>query len=568
MIKIMVGGPAGAGVISLGITIGRSIKRHGWNVFVYDDYPSLIKGGHNMVHITASKDKIYSQRKGVNVLIAFDKLSIEKHLNEIEEGGIVIHDASIEVPGKEDITFVPIPFSKLLSEVGHLKYYNTIALGAVASILGMNKRIVEKVIEDIFKGKSQEVVESNKKAFNLGYEEVKDIYYRETIELIKEDKESIYLDGNTAASLGAIRAGVKYVGMYPMTPTSPILTVMSKYEKDKKIVVKQTEDEIAAINSIIGASFAGARCLAATSGGGFSLMVEALGMAGLMELPIVIIEGQRGSPSTGMPTYTEQGDLRFVLHASQGEFPRVVVAPGDVEETFYTVFDAFNIADKLQLPVIVLLDKYLGTSYQNIPRFRSDLKIERGKLLTYEEAQNIKDYKRYSLEEDGISYRSLPSYPNTLHVVSSYEHDETGFTTEDPEMRIKQMRKRMKKLEALDKEIYKLKVYEELNPEINLICWGSMKMPCLEAQKILAEQGIGSRVLHFLYLMPFPVDDAFEYLSSGVPNLLIEMNYTAQLGGLIREHTGIEIKHKYLRYDGRVFMPEDIVNRVMELIRG
>lgn len=570
-VGIMVGGPAGAGIISLGISIGRAIKRHGWNVFVYDDYPSLIKGGHNMVHIRASKHAIYSQNKNVNILVAFDNLSIEKHIHEISPEGMIIHDASFEPSVKrDDISFIAIPFNKLLSEIGEIKYYNMIALGVVASILDMNKSIVEEVIEDTFKGKSQEIIEVNKKAFHLGFSQVRDVFYKVKIDMIKRDKERLFMDGNTAAVLGAIKAGVKYVGMYPMTPTSPILTLMSKYEKKKKIVVKQTEDEIAAINSVIGASFAGARSMAATSGGGFALMVEALGMAGLMELPIVIIEGQRGSPSTGMPTYTEQGDLRFVMHAAQGETPRVVIAPGDVEETFYAVFDAFNIAEKLQTPVIVLLDKYLCTSYQSIPRFdTSKLKIDRGKLLSYEEAEKVSEYKRYSLnEEDGISYRSLPSYPNTMHVVSSYEHDETGFTTENIEMRNKQMEKRMKKLNALDKEIYKLRVYEKGEPEINLICWGSTKMPCLEAQRMLYEEhNIGSRVLHYLYLMPFPTEDSIAYLNDSAKNLLIELNYTSQLGGLIREHTGIEIHDKYLKYDGRPFMPEDIVEKALEILR-
>ncbi len=569
-VKIIVGGPAGSGAMSLGVIIGRAIKRHGWYVYAYDDYPSLIKGGHNMVHIRASKDKIYAQRKGADILIALDKLSVEKHLNDVFKDGVIIHNSNIEktIPKRDDITYVSVNFTRILNELGHIKYYNMVALGVVAKVLNMNKKVVENVIKDTFKSKGKDIVDENIKAMAYGYDEVGDVKYSKEIELIKEDKKRLFINGNESATLGAIKSGVKYVGMYPMTPTSPILTYMSKYEKDKKIIVKQTEDEIAAINSAIGASFSGVRSLVATSGGGFSLMVEALGMAGIMELPIVIIEGQRASPSTGMPTYTEQGDLRFVLHASQGEFPRVVVSPGDVEETFYVVFDAFNIADQLQIPVIVLMDKHLCSVHETVDRFNTtSLKIDRGKFLTEEEAKKIKEYKRYDTNmDDGISYRTIPSYPNTMYVSSSYEHDDTGFTSEDTEIRNKQMEKRMKKINFLDKDIYKIRVYETHNPIINLVCWGSTKMACMEAQRMLLDEGIGSRILHYLYLHPFPSDDSIKYLSE-LPSLLVESNYTSQLGGLIREHTGIEIKNRYLKYDGRPFYPEDIVNKVKEVLR-
>ncbi len=569
-VKIIVGGPAGSGAMSLGVIIGRAIKRHGWYVYAYDDYPSLIKGGHNMVHIRASKDKIYAQRKGADILIALDKLSVEKHLNDVFKDGVIIHNSNIEktIPKRDDITYVSVNFTRILNELGHIKYYNMVALGVVAKVLNMNKKVVENVIKDTFKSKGKDIVDENIKAMAYGYDEVGDVKYSKEIELIKEDKKRLFINGNESATLGAIKSGVKYVGMYPMTPTSPILTYMSKYEKDKKIIVKQTEDEIAAINSAIGASFSGVRSLVATSGGGFSLMVEALGMAGIMELPIVIIEGQRASPSTGMPTYTEQGDLRFVLHASQGEFPRVVVSPGDVEETFYVVFDAFNIADQLQIPVIVLMDKHLCSVHETVDRFNTtSLKIDRGKFLTEEEAKKIKEYKRYDTNmDDGISYRTIPSYPNTMYVSSSYEHDDTGFTSEDTEIRNEQMEKRMKKINFLDKDIYKIRVYETHNPIINLVCWGSTKMACMEAQRMLLDEGIGSRILHYLYLHPFPSDDSIKYLSE-LPSLLVESNYTSQLGGLIREHTGIEIKNRYLKYDGRPFYPEDIVNKVKEVLR-
>ena len=457
----------------------------------------------------------------------------------------------------------------LASEVGSKEYKNTIAFAIGAYLLGANKEKIKESIEALFKSKSREVIEGNINAAMKGIEwvEKEEIERKEDLEQVNRVVENtILLNGNDAASLGAIKAGVKYVGQYPMTPASSILHFMAKYEIDKRIVVKQTEDELAAINSIIGASFAGARSMTATSGGGFSLMTEGLGMAGLSETPIVIIESQRTGPSTGLPTYTEQGDLRFVMHASQGEFPRVVMTPGDIEEIFYMVYEAFNIAERLQLPVIVLIDKFLSTTEMNVPRFDTKkLKINRGKLISYEEALKFKDgeYKRYEITEDGISRRAIPSYPNCMHVAGSYEHDETGFTTEEIEERNKQVEKRNRKLSNLSKEEYAPNILGD--GDINLICWGSMKLPCMEAQRRLAREGINTRILHYRFIVPFPFEATLDVISKG-KNLVIENNSLAQLRGIIREQTGVWVENVLLRYDGREIEPEQIVDRVKRML--
>ncbi len=559
-IAIKIGGPAGSGVMSLGKMIGKLFQMYGWYVVIYDEHPSLITGGHNISYVRASKQKIYAHRTYAHILVALDKPTIDIHKNELKKPALVVADEGIAA-SLDNSDILSLPLSRIANELGSLRYYNTAAFGAMAKILGARKEDVTSVIKKLFGKKGDEVVQNNEAAALKSYESIEHSYFK----LEKKANKFMLIGGNDAVALGAIKAGVKYLGQYPMTPASSILSTIAKHEKSKKIVVKQTEDELAAINSIIGAAFTGARAMTATSGGGFSLMAEALGMAGMAEVPIVIIESQRGSPSTGMPTHTEQGDLRFVMHASQGEFPRVVMAPGDVEEAYYMVFEAFNIAELVQSPVIVLMDKYLSSTIQTTPIFKTDLKVDRGKLLKDDQAQNIKGYKRYEVTEDGISLRALPSQPNCMHVASSYEHDETGFTTEDSEERIRQMKKRMKKLAVIPKHIYAPRVYGSDDANIQLICWGSTKMPCLEALKILKEEDVKAKVIHYPYIVPFPYDETIEILTKpNVRNIVIEQNYLAQFRGVIREQTGIYIDETLLKYDGREITPEEIVDYVLK----
>ncbi|NPA38183.1 MAG: 2-oxoacid:acceptor oxidoreductase subunit alpha [Candidatus Nanohaloarchaeota archaeon] len=557
-IAVKIGGPAGSGVMSLGKMVGKLFQLYGWHIIIYDEHPSLIVGGHNISYVRASTSPIYAHRNYEHILVALDKPTYELHHKELKEPALIVSDESIASDLSGNV--VASPLSKIANDLGSLRYYNSAAFGVVAKLLGAKKQDVKKVIEKTFGKKGEKVVKTNQDAALKAYDSIDKSYFS----LKKLNNKFMLIGGNDAASLGAIKAGIKYLGQYPMTPASSILSTIAKYEKSKKIVVKQTEDELAAMNSIIGAAFAGARAMTATSGGGFALMTEALGMAGMAEVPIVVIESQRGSPSTGMPTHTEQGDLRFVMHASQGEFPRVVMAPGDVEEAYYMVFEAFNLAELIQSPVIVLMDKYLASTIQSVPVFKTNLMVDRGKLLSEEQASKIKEYKRYEVTEDGTSWRALPSYPNCMHVASSYEHDETGFTTEDSEERIKQMNKRMKKLALIPKEVYAPKFYGNRDADVRLICWGSTKLPCLEAQQILKEKGIDVLVVHYPFIVPFPYDETVRLLSqTGKRNIVVEQNYLAQFRGVIREQTGFYVDEVILRYDGREVTPEEIVEKVV-----
>ncbi|MBD3360892.1 2-oxoacid:acceptor oxidoreductase subunit alpha, partial [Candidatus Peregrinibacteria bacterium] len=353
-------------------------------------------------------------------------------------------------------------------------------------------------------------------------------------------------------AIGAIKAGLKYVGEYPMTPSSSILHLTAKWAEKYGIVVKQPEDEIAACNSVIGAGFAGARSMAATSGGGYALMTEAIGLAGMNEVPIVVVVVMRPGPATGLPTRSEQGDLRQVIHGGQGDPVKIVLLPGDVQESFKFAFEAFNLAEKYQMPVIICYDKHMGEGYFTIPPFdESGMKVERGKLLSQKELDEIDDYKRYLRTDDGISPRVIPGMKGGIHRATSDEHNEYGDIFEDAENRKLMVEKRLKKVELAKEDTFKPMVIGENNADITFVTWGSCKGICLEAVQILDRKGIKANILQIRTAWPFHTDEVKKELEGCKRPVLVEHNFTGQLGGLIAEHTGILIGEKVLRYDGR-----------------
>jgi len=377
----------------------------------------------------------------------------------------------------------------------------------------------------------------------------------------------ILIDGNQAISIGAIKAGLKFYAAYPMSPSTSILHYLASKEREYKIIARQAEDEIAVVNMVIGAMFAGVRAMAATSGGGFSLMVEALGLAGMSETPLVLINCQRPGPSTGMPTRTEQSDLRFVMNASHGEFPRVVIAPGDVIQCFYEIINAFNIAEKYQIPVIILSDAYLANSKKTIEKFDTDsIRIDRGLLLTEKELENIDSYNRYEFTETGISPRAIPSQKNGIFTATGNEHNIYGHISENMENRTNMVDKRTKKMEYLKKEIKHLPLVGDEKADVTIFGWGSTKGPILEAMKLLKEDGISSNYQQILYINPFPKDEVKSVLNKSGKKVIVENNKSAQLEGIIREQTGIGISDCILRYDGRQFTPERIYKKIKEVI--
>ncbi|MBU5688760.1 MAG: 2-oxoacid:acceptor oxidoreductase subunit alpha [Candidatus Aenigmarchaeota archaeon] len=567
-----IGGEAGYGIMTTGFILGKSFVRAGFFVFDTNEYPSLIRGGHNTYTVRISEDPVFSHSKKIDILVALTDIAIEKHKKEVRKDGFIIYDEGfVNVKELKGINLIPVPLTKIAIEKGGQNIMrNNVALGASFALIDVDPEILYDAIRDTFKGKKgEDIAQTNINVAKAGYEYVLEKFQNINKIKIKSNgkQKRMYINGNEAIAIGAIKAGCKFYAAYPMTPASSILHYLASKENDYNIIVKQTEDEIAAIHMAIGASFAGVRAMTGTSGGGFSLMTEALGLAAITETPLVVVLAQRPGPSTGLPTHTEQGDLRFAMHASNGEFPRVIVAPGDVNECFYETFNAFNIAEKYQLPVIIITDKFLAESHATTdPFFIDGMKIDRGQLLSEDKAKNIQDYKRYENTISGISLRALPSQENTIFKAATDEHDEYGRLSEEPADRIIQVDKRFRKMKVLETEIDGAKFYGDKDAEVIIVSWGSTKGPILEAMKLLHKKDIKVGFLQILYIIPFPVNKTKSFLEDAKKKILIENNKTGQLGSVIKEKTGIDMDYKILKYDGRPFTPEEIVSQIEEVL--
>lgn len=568
-----IAGQAGAGVMVAGRMLINCFTRGGYSVVGYPEYPSLIRGGHNTVQIRVSDNKINSPLHFQDVLVALNKDGIFYHMNDMKSGGIIIYDHLIDISKLEirkDVKMHPLPLAELTKEMGGTEQMkNTAAVGAAIALIDYPFEILEGILRDIFEKKGEEVVKININTAKAGY----DYILQNKISAIHKlkplsDKRCIAITGNEAIALGAVKAGMKFYSAYPMTPASSILHYLITVERDFELVVKQTEDEIAALNYAIGASYAGARSMVGTSGGGFALMAEAFGLASISETPVVVVVAQRVGPSTGMPTWTEQGDLNFVLNASQGDFPKVVLAPGDIDEAYLLTAKAHNIAEKYQLPVVVLTDKHLSESVfctNNFP----EVSIERGKIAKdLPVLDKNKRYFRYKLTSDGVSPRPFPGTPNGMHVATSYEHDEYGFSSESFHMRVIQTDKRMKKLETIFPEMDLPKVYGEENADITLVGWGSMKLSILDALPLLKNLGLKVNFVHFNHIFPMNIEGVKNILLKSKKLVNVENNSTAQFAGLLRKETGINIESHLLKYDGRPIYPEQIVEEIQKISKG
>ena len=571
-LSIKIGAQAGQGVMVIGRSLAKCFTRGGLSAVAYPEYPSIIRGGHNSFQVLVSDDGFHSPVQHNDIVVALNKDAVFFHKDLMSKAGVIIHDSSIDAKKfnpRQDILLFPLPIADLLSKSGgSTKMGNTVAMGSVLGVTGYPFDFFEGVLRDEFLRKGEDVVKANVAAAKAGYDyAVANFKGFGTRVKPVASRRKLMIAGNEALALGAVKAGMKLYIAYPMTPASTILHYLMENDRKFGIVVKQTEDEIAAINYCIGANFAGVRAMAGTSGGGFSLMVEALGMAAESETPVVVTLVSRPGPGTCMPTWTEQGDLRFAIHASQGEFLRVVLAPGDVEECFALAAAAFNIAERYQIPVIIMSDKFLGESYFSAERFDvSKIKIDRGRIARDlpQLAQNTR-FKRYAITKDGISPRPLPGEQNGIHVSSSYEHDETGFSSEDFSMRKAQVDKRAAKITALLKEILGPKLYGPKSADVTLVCWGSQKLPCLDALGLLNEEGIKANLLHFSYVFPVNKKEVAKALSKCKKTVLIENNSTAQLGGILKEHADATFDFHLLKYDGRQFFPEQIAREVGKL---
>ncbi|MDD1721122.1 MAG: 2-oxoacid:acceptor oxidoreductase subunit alpha [Euryarchaeota archaeon] len=564
-----VGGEAGYGIMTVGEIFSRAFVRGGYFVVAHTEYPSLIRGGHNTFQVRIDDTLIRAPIRPIDILVALNAKTVDLHLDEVVPGGIVVHDSKSFQAAKRrsDVTWCDVPLAQLVKDL-HLPKVtlNMAAMGASVALIGYDLEVLNDVIHDFFEDKGQEIVEQNVTAASAGHAYVAktypNVYKGGMPRMAKTDR--ITLTGNDAICMGALKAGMKFIAIYPMTPTHNIMTYMAAHKADYGVAMVQPEDEIAGINMAIGASFAGARSMVATSGGGFSLMVEGLGLAGMTENPLVIVEGQRPGPSTALATRTAQGDLRFCMHASQGEFLRVVVAPGDPEECFYQAFNAFNLADALQTPVLLLTDKHLATSYFTAAPFdTTGLHVDRGMLLTHDVPA---DFKRYVSTPSGVSPRTIPGTPGGIFNSNSDEHDERGYVSEQSRIVAKLVDKRCAKYFTAAPMVDGVKYHGNPASGTVLVGWGSTKGAILDAVDYLrAHDGVDLGFLQVLYMSPFPSDKVRAQLADKAV-ILIENNRGAQLGSLIKEHAQVRPDHTILLYDGRAFFADDLVQSIKEVL--
>lgn len=572
----MIGGEAGFGIKVTGQMFSRLCVRGGLQIFDYTEYPSLIRGGHNSYHITVRDVPVRAPVHAIDLLVALNQETIALHTDRLSPGAGIIFDPDdkeivTQNLSEKNFRLYPVPFKKIAKEAGgNILMRNVVALGATVALVQFDLEHLRSVIHTAFDRKGKETVEQNLRAAEAGYLHILDQFEKDFPWILKTTTgpKRMNMSGNTAISLGAIQAGCKYFAAYPMTPATSILSFLAKNAEKTGMVVRHAEDEIAVINSAIGASYAGARSMVATAGGGYALMVEGTGLAGMLEVPLVIVEAQRPGPATGLPTWTSQADLQFVLHAAQDDFPRIIIAPGDVRECFYATFQAFNLADQFQTPVFVLTDKFIGESTASVESFTTDhLHYDRGLIEHAPEGKNGM-FDRYRVTENGISPRTLPGTANGVYTANSDEHTPVGAVSESAENRIAMMDKRMKKLETARREIPAPTLYGDANADLTLVCWGSTKGPALDAMDVLVAEGKSVNVLHFVYLHPLPAEKVLAILKHCNDTLLIEGNYTGQFGKHLITEVGFLPEHTLFQYDGRPFYTDTIVAKVRSLLKA
>ncbi len=567
-VTVVIGGEAGQGISRSGMLLGKTMMRGGFFAYGAIDYPSLIRGGHNFYTIRASSRKIHALTESSDLLIALNKDTLLKHQDRINPGGGIIYDEKDNITDedlkRDDLTYYPVPMSEIVEDLGGPKIMrNTVALGSAAALVGLDIEILKNVLAETFEGR-EKIISMNLEAIQKGWETVIEFNYGFQCRLENGERpERMWLTGNEAVALGAHAAGCNFYAAYPMTPASAVLHYFAGHDEESDSVVVQTESEISAMCMTVGASYAGVRAMTSTSGGGFCLMTEALSMAAIQENPVVIMLGQRPGPSTGLATYSAQSDLLFAIYGAHGEFQRIVLAPSDVEECFYQTAEAFNLAERFQIPVIILTDKEIIESHETVDKFNaSKVDIMRGYYL---KEWSGDEYLRYKFTEDGVSPRVVPGTPNAVVLANSNEHVERGFVTSSAEPTIAMVDKRFRKEEHIKKAIEKLspiKSYGSKTPQVTIVGWGSTKGPALEAINLLKAEGLNAQYVQIRIMEPFP--EGLESYLKG-KTVLFENNRTAELGKLIKMNTGHVFDDIGLRYDGRPITPLEIIAKVKEV---
>jgi len=572
-VEVMFGGQAGDGSLTTGDLIAGVFKRMGLEVYTYKDFPSRIRGGHTNYVIRASEHQNYGMADAVDALVAFDLEAVEAHVEEMRPGGFVVFDNTSEtIPDdlrRDDVTWYEIPLAKIAKEqLGLELVRNTISLGVLGALIGMDPEIVRKDVRGVYQRKGEKVVDLNMRAIEAGENYVLEHFADRPSGyglVAGADGDRLIMMGNDAIAYGALVAGCRFMAGYPITPATDVLEWMSKQLPKFGGVVVQAEDELAAITMTLGAAFAGVRAMTATSGPGQALMTEAIGLAGTLEIPVVVVECARAGPSTGMPTKTEQSNLNHLIYAGHGEIPRVVVAPGTVRESFELAACAFNLAEKYQVPVFVLTEQALCQSKATLPPLDVDaVAIDRGKLIDSGEV-TFGEYKRFAFTDDGVSPRVIPGVPGGMHLAPGSEHNDGGVITENARNRARMMEKRMRKLETMRDDLPRAVLHGVADADIAILGYGANRGPIAEAVQRLAADGVLTRFLQLRTLWPFPEDDIREFVRGAQHVFVVENNYTGQLMQLVKAVVGpIDALHGVRKYDGRPFRPIEIIDAVSE----
>ncbi len=564
-----VGGQQGEGIESTGEIFASALNNLGYYLYGYRHFSSRIKGGHTNYKIRVSTSHVRAIQDDLDILVAFDQETIDVNFDDLHDHGIVLADEKFNptIPNGTNVTLYAVPFTEIARNLGTTLMKNMVAVGASSAILGLKVEDFEEVVKDTFGRKGQKVVENNLKAIAAGAKTIRDqMAPDKQIHLEAADgSKRLFMIGNDALSLGLLAGGCRFMAAYPITPASEIMEFMIKHLPKFGGTVIQTEDEMAAATMAIGANYGGVRSITASAGPGLSLMMESIGLAGMTETPIVIVDTQRGGPSTGLPTKQEQSDLMAMIYGTHGEIPKVVMAPSTVEEAFYDAVEALNIAEEYQCPVIFLTDLQLSLGKQTVePLSIEQIEIRRGKL---EQNPNLPkqspgDYfKRYEITDDGISPRILPGTKNGIYHVTGVEHDETGKPVEAAKNRKQQMDKRLRKLKDLPNHFYNPvhKTIKDERPEILFIGYISTRGAIEEAMERLEKDGISVNHAQLRLIHPFPIDEIKPLVESAKKVIVVEHNATGQLANIIKMNVGYSEKMtSILKYDGTPFLPNEI----------
>jgi 2-oxoglutarate ferredoxin oxidoreductase subunit alpha len=583
-----IGGENGQGIASTGDILARIFARRGLHLNAYNAYQSIIRGGHTFLTIRASDTPVRSMGDKHDVLIPLNQDSLDRHLRLMKAGSGVLYDSDKLKPGQaaDGVQLCPLPMKEICG--ANKLAANTAALGAALQMLGIESEPLETVIARQFKKKGDGIVAENVGIARKGYDYAAKHFKALGVRVPKFDQPKGVVTGNQATAMGGVAAGVKFYAAYPMSPSTGVLMWMASHARQLGIMVRQVEDEIGVMNMVIGAAHAGCRAMCATSGGGFALMSEAIGMAGMIETPVVCVDVQRAGPATGVPTKTEQGDLWQLLGAGQGDYPRIIVAPASQLDLFHTIPELFNLVDKYQCPGLVLADLLISEGTSSVEPGSLDFspKINRGELILPNGngngngssenpfgGANDNSYLRYRNTSSGISPRAVPGVPGHIHVAATDEHDEDGTLISDeytnPTKRRMMVEKRARKMQNVAADIAPPKLFGPDQAQVTLVGWGSTTGVIEEAvEKLAAEEGIVANHLNVKWIVPFHGEEILRILSASKRVIIVENNYSGQFARYLRSETGFAPQGHIRKYDGEPFRPHHLVEAVKEQLAG